>query len=97
MTSKVFTVYDSKADLWLNPFCMRSRGEALRSWAAVVNDEQSQFCKFPTDFSLFEVADFDDNNGNVIPHVAKVCLGTALEFKSKPNVNLVNADKAKEI
>lgn len=81
---KMFTVYDSKAEAFLPPFFMRSRGEAIRAWESEVNNEQSNFCRFPSDFTLFEIGMFDDSNGSVTMYESKVSLGVAVEFKKKP-------------
>nr|QJB19163.1 MAG: nonstructural protein [Microvirus sp.] len=72
----------------MTPFFMRSKGEALRSWQQVANDESTSMCKFPGDFSLFEIGEFDDENAEIKMHDSKMNLGTALEFKNKPTEQL---------
>jgi len=84
MTLKIFTVYDLKSETYLPPFCMRSKGEALRSWQTIVNDDQSNFSKFPADFTLYEIGSFDDNSGELV-YYPRISLGSALEFR-KNNV-----------
>ena len=53
---KVFTVYDSKAQAHLNPFTMRTKGEAIRSFEQECKNPESSFAKFPSDFTLLSPA-----------------------------------------
>lgn len=84
MKSKLFIVYDSKAGCCEKPpFGVISRGAMLREWQMMANDAQSQFSRFPGDYTLFEIGEFDHVSGVVSLYEAKVSLGTALEFKNK--------------
>jgi len=85
MITKIFTVYDSKAEAYLQPFFMPNRGQAIRAFQDTVNDPKTQFHKHPSDFSLFEIGTYDDLSGAITMHDAKVNLGTAVEFlKTSP-------------
>lgn len=79
MISKAFTVYDSKIGAYLAPFFMKSRGEALRAWMDIVNDEKSAFNKHPEDFTLFEVGEYDDEKGQFKNLLTPHSLGVATE------------------
>lgn len=81
MTLKIFTAYDSKVEAYLQPFFMRSRGEALRAWTELANNPEHLFAKHPADYTLFEVGEYDDTTGKLTPLTAYINLGTALEFK----------------
>lgn len=81
MKIKMFVVYDSKAEAYDKPFCLRSKGEALRGWQDVVNDGQSAISAHPGDFTLFEIGEFDLMCGELKVHEAKISLGTGLEHK----------------
>lgn len=80
MIHKVYTVYDSKAEAYLRPFFARSRGEALRMFEDTVNDPNSMFLRHASDFTLFEIGEWDDVDGGFSVYEAKVSLGVALEF-----------------
>lgn len=60
MLLKVFTIYDSKAEAYLQPFFMQSTGQALRAFEDSVNDPNHQFNKHAADFTLFELGTYDD-------------------------------------
>jgi len=78
---KMYTVYDSKSEVYTNPFYFRNKGECIRSFTETVNDGQSTFSKYPSDFTLFEIADFDEFTGSIKLHSAKISICTALEMK----------------
>lgn len=85
MVQKIFNVYDCKAEHYNNPFFLRTRGEALRGFQEVCNDPQSQISKYPADFTLFEIGEYDQVTGKISLHVAPVSLGTGVEFKKASN------------
>jgi len=63
MILKVFGIYDSKAEAYLPPFMMKSKGEAIRALTSHVEDPQHNFCKYCEDFTLFEFGSWDDSTG----------------------------------
>lgn len=84
---KVVAIYDSKAEAFLRPQMVRTRGEAIRILSDTVNKEDSLLHKHPGDFTLFEVAEFDERTGRYHPLDAFVNLGCAIEFvESSPSV-----------
>lgn len=80
MIYKMFTVYDSKVGAFLMPFFMRSTPEAIRGWIDVVNDPSTKFNKYPEDYTLFEIGEYDEVNGTVTMLPAKVSHGVAIEY-----------------
>lgn len=79
----VFAVYDSKAEVYMNPFLMLSKGEAIRGFIDLANDEKTVVCKHPEDFSLFHLGYFDDSRGVYENTKVPLSLGSAHEFKSR--------------
>lgn len=80
---KMFTVYDSKAEIYLRPFSMRSTGEAVRGFITTLNDQNTEFAKYPADFTLFEIGEFNETTCeiNLQPHL--INLGNGLALKNK--------------
>lgn len=79
---KVLSVYDSKVNTFEKPFFMRNRAEGIRSWMTAVNDDKTQFYAHPSDYSLMEIGEYDEETGtfsNAEP--APVNLGLATQFK----------------
>lgn len=83
MIQKMFTVFDSKAEAYLPPFFMNSKGVAIRSFSDTVNDPSSQFNKHPADFTLFELGEYNEQDATFKIHTAKISLGSANEFKKE--------------
>lgn len=81
MVFKVFVVYDSKVEAYSSPFLLTTVGQAVRSWVDVVNDPQTQFAMHPEDYTLFEIAEYDDQTGLYNNLKAHISHGTALEYR----------------
>lgn len=89
MMLKVFSIFDSKVAAYLQPFFMRTKGEAIRAFTASLADPSSNFCKYPGDYTLFELGSYDDSTAEFVLNDSPVNLGVALEFLSS---NLVPGD-----
>jgi len=94
MKSKMYVIYDSKMEAYMSPWLMPARGAAIRNFMEAAKDSQSQVCKHPGDFTLFEIGEFDDATGIVTMHKAHENLGTALDIVGSeadtPKVKAVN-------
>lgn len=82
MKYKVFTVHDAKAEAYLKPFLMRTKGEAIRAMQDLANDPKHDFSKYSEDYTLFEIGTYDDEQGNYEMLNVKISLGNGLEFKN---------------
>jgi len=80
MEMKIYSVYDSKTEAFLQPFFMQAKGQAIRAFSELANDEKHQFGKYPEDFTLFEIGLFDDQKGSIVTHSTPVSVGLAIEF-----------------
>lgn len=78
---KMYSVHDAKAEAYLQPFCTKTRGLASRMFTNTVNDENTEFWKHPEDYTLFEIGEYDENSGQLVPHEVHVPIGKALDFK----------------
>lgn len=83
MIQKMFSVYDCKAEFYDVPRCYNTTAEAMRAFGLAVNDESTTFCRFPADYTFFEIGTFDKSNGNIVLLEAKRNLGTGVDFKNK--------------
>lgn len=83
MKVKIYSIYDSKAKVWLQPQFLMNKGTAHRAFDATCNDKNSQFYKYAEDFTMFEIGDFDDETCEIKMYEAKESMGTALEFKKE--------------
>jgi len=80
MLLSVFSIFDSAVKSWLPPIYARNKGEMLRQFQAAVNDSQSNFFKYPSDYTLFELGSFNDDNCKFDLFITPISLGMAQEF-----------------
>lgn len=73
---KLFAVLDLKAGFFMQPFPEQNTVSALRGFEVAVNESKSTFSQFPDDFALMELASFDQQTGEIVPHAAPLNLGT---------------------
>ena len=83
MSMKMFIVYDSKAEAYLQPFYAQATGAGVRIFSQASSDQSHQFFKHGADYTLFEIGSFDESTGTLVIADAKVNLGTALELAEK--------------
>lgn len=79
MILKAFTIYDSKAESYLQPFFFNTKGQAIRSFSDAVAEEGHQFRRHAQDYTLFECGEFDQSSG-MFTAITPVSIGNALEF-----------------
>lgn len=78
-----FTVFDSKAESFLQPFYSQAIGSALRSFEAAANEVGHDFQKYGADYTLFHLGSFDQATAEEINLPAKVNLGLAITFTTQ--------------
>lgn len=86
MTKIVFSVFDSKTVLYSPPMLAHSRGEAVRLFLEAASDPRSMLAKHPDDFSVHELATFDDNSGK-FENLPIYNIGTVSSLQPRPNVS----------
>lgn len=81
---KLFCVYDVKANIYMQPFPEQSTISALRGFELAVNGKETIFSKFPDDFCLMELADFDQQTGQIHAHMTPLNMGSARTVLKQP-------------
>lgn len=82
MKGKMFVIYDEKAGLYHPPTTFQSSAHARRAILQTAQDQRTEIANYPADFTVFEMASFDDSTGEVKLYEAKKSLGTVLEIKN---------------
>lgn len=65
MLLKAYSIRDSKADVFNTPFYQKTHGEAERTFQQLAKDEKSTICKYPDDFDLYYLGEYDDQTGKM--------------------------------
>ncbi|AXH76683.1 MAG: nonstructural protein [Microviridae sp.] len=80
MVKYLFSVYDSKARTYCNPFTAINQAVAIRDFTQAAHDPASHINKFPTDYTLVELGEYDDENATMNLHQNPVVLGLASNY-----------------
>lgn len=93
---KIFSVMDTKAGTFLRPMSESNLVHAIRAFEVACNEPSSTFNRYPDDFSLFELAEFDVQTGTITPLVApqNICTARSL-IKQAPVQQVLPMDTAK--
>lgn len=83
MTQKIYSIRDSKAEYFTQPFFKKTHGEAERDFTQLVNDEKSNLHAFPEDFDLYYLGDYDTSSGKMIPIDTPQHIIKAVQIRSK--------------
>lgn len=86
MIYSVFSIYDSKAEAYLPPFILPKQAQAKRAFSDCVNSDSHQFGQNPADYTLFELGNFNDEDGQFLLHRANISLGNGLEYLEPDNI-----------
>lgn len=87
MLFTVFSIYDTGISTWLPPIYARNKGEMLRQFIDAINNPESKFSKYPSDYTLFELGTWNDDNCEFTFLKAPIKLGVAIEFVKPPLSN----------
>lgn len=87
MKIQIFAVYDASTQMYAQPNFLASTLVAKRMWPEAANDPNTQIGKYPQDFTLFHLGEYDDETGKFTNLHTPVSLGTALEAKAQLNKN----------
>lgn len=63
MVLKAYSVRDAKSEIFHPPMYKSTHGEAERMFHELVNDEKSTLNKFPEDFDLYHLGEYNDQTG----------------------------------
>lgn len=72
MVLKMFSIRDTKGEIYNNPFFQKTAGEAQRSFKSLVNDDKSSIKRYPEDYHLYYLGEYDDQTGKFAPLDAPV-------------------------
>jgi len=78
---KVFSVFDTKAQAFLQPFFANTEGIAVRQFTAAAQDAGHDFHRFSEDYALFSLGEFDEEKGRFIQTSTPEAVVTASAIK----------------
>lgn len=82
MQYQMFSIRDSKTNIFYPPNFKATEGEAKRDFHALVNDPQSLPGKYPGDYALWNIGSYDATSGVVTPITPEIVIeGDQLKAK----------------
>lgn len=90
---KLFSVYDKKAMFFDSPFCVENDVQAARAFEQAVNDPRSTLSKYPADFALYYLGEFEGSTGAIMSFDIPRLKHEAMEFvlQAPPDVDFVKS------
>lgn len=65
MKQHIYSVRDAKSEIFNVPYYGNTHAEAERSFRTAVNDPQTSLNKFPEDFDLWYLGEYDTSTGQI--------------------------------
>lgn len=84
LIQKLFSVHDSKAEVYLPPMMLRTKGEAIRNIAQAAKTPNTSLHDSPSDFTLVELGEYNQISGELIPYDKPIIMGNVSEFLQNP-------------
>ncbi|AXH73754.1 MAG: nonstructural protein [Microviridae sp.] len=81
----LFSVFDSKSNLFSNPFSSINSPTAMRDFLRAANDPNSEIHHNPADFFLYSLGEFDEHTCEFII-IKPINLGSAASLKGVTHV-----------
>lgn len=85
MQQKIYSIRDSKGQLYNVPLFARTHGEAERIFSELAHDPKTTVAKYPEDFDLYYIGVFDDDTGLIEPQDTPQHIVKAISFKTAKN------------
>lgn len=77
---RMFCIYDIKADTYGPPVIFSTKGEAMRWFEDLANEQNSPISRHSGDYQLFEIGSYDQASGKAVALESRISLGVASEF-----------------
>ena len=79
MKINIYSIHDSKAQAYGQPFLLQTDGLATRSFIQATQAEQTGFSKHPLDYTLFRIGVYDDETSIIKSETPPEMLLTAMQ------------------
>lgn len=81
MIHKLLSVYDVKSEAYSKPVAVPAVGAGIRAFADAINEGSTDYAKHPEDYDMYEMGDFDDVSGVILPLAKPKFLAKASSLK----------------
>lgn len=77
---KLYSIYDRKAMFFGSIIAVSAQIEAVRAFASAVESMDSMIYKYPNDFALFSLGEYDEHTGSLASYPTPILVHEAIEF-----------------
>ena len=92
MKLSVYSIHDSAAKAFIQPFFMHNDGLAIRAFQGNVNSkEPNNISEHPDQFTLYKIGEFDDSTGQIITYQPE-SLGNGITFKEETTMPIADIE-----
>ncbi len=78
MIQNLYSIWDQKAETFMAPFCVPTKGLAIRAFEDAINSDSHHFGQHPADYTLFQTGTFETDTGFI--ESTKISIGNGVEF-----------------
>lgn len=79
MKDKIYVIKDQKAG-FMNPFLQPNELVAIRNFSQTCKDESTNLAKYPEDYSLWEIGEFNHDTGEIVGYKKLQKLASAITY-----------------
>lgn len=80
MKTKLYVLYDQKTEGYNLPFYSHNDAHAMRMVFEAMKDSESSISKYPMDFHLFCIGEYDGNEGRIKAREVNENLGSVINI-----------------
>ena len=91
---KMFSVCDRVSETYINPFVLVTERDAIEGFRTIIAEEGNNYNKFPEDFDLVSVGQFDPQKGVIDSHEPKRIIN-GWELTTEQHREILNQKKEK--
>nr|UXQ88114.1 MAG: nonstructural protein [Microvirus sp.] len=96
MKMKIYVIFDSKIEAYHNPFFAQADREALTMIYETAKDPKTTFNKYPEDYTLFYIGNYNQLEGTIEPSNVQTSLGSVLNICMAFKRDMVNLNEQME-
>lgn len=90
MQQLLFTIRDTKGEIYNKPFPQLTKNEALRTFADLAKDPQTNIAQHPEDYDLYYLGTYDTTTGKIEALESPAHIVKAINAIPKNNTEKVN-------
>lgn len=87
MQLKMYSIRDSKGEIFHPPYFKRTHGEAERDFSTLASDQKSGVGQYPEDYDLYYIGTYDDQTGKIQPEVTPQHILKAISVAKRELLN----------